>query len=110
MSKRSTDKAKGKKNRPKTKLGIPDLEHSRAAVLRSHRTRVSCSVANWTHGRLCGPVVSFTTVGECIGDLASTEITRHTSGLPTTRSVHTASRLRRTAPGRRTLSVVFLMP
>jgi site-specific recombinase XerD len=35
MSQRSTDKAKGKKNRPKTKLGIPDLEHSKAAVLRS---------------------------------------------------------------------------
>jgi hypothetical protein len=35
MSKRSTDKAKGKKNRPKTKLGIPDLEHSKAAVLKS---------------------------------------------------------------------------
>src|ERR1035438_1505413 len=26
---------KGKKNRPKTKLEIPDLEHSKAAVLRS---------------------------------------------------------------------------
>jgi hypothetical protein len=26
---------KGRKNRPKTKLGIPDLEHSKAAVLRS---------------------------------------------------------------------------
>ena len=35
MSKTSTNKAKGKKNRPKTKLGIPDLEHSKAAVLRS---------------------------------------------------------------------------
>lgn len=31
----STTKAKGKKSRPKTKLGIPDLEHSKAAVLRS---------------------------------------------------------------------------
>ena len=29
------NKAKGKKSRPKTKLGIPDLEHSKAAVLRS---------------------------------------------------------------------------
>jgi hypothetical protein len=46
---------------------------------------------------------------------------RSRSGLPrspsgplyewaTIRSVHTASRLRRTAPGRRTLSVVFSMP
>jgi hypothetical protein len=31
----STSTTKGKKNRPKTKLGIPDLEHSKAAVLRS---------------------------------------------------------------------------
>ena len=29
------NKAKGKKSRPKTKLGIPDLEYSKAAVLRS---------------------------------------------------------------------------
>ena len=35
MRKTSSNKAKGKKNRPKTKLGIPDLEHSKAAVLRS---------------------------------------------------------------------------
>src|SRR5260370_34102471 len=35
MRKTSTNRAKGKKNRPKTKLGIPDLEHSKAAVLRS---------------------------------------------------------------------------
>jgi hypothetical protein len=35
MGKTSTNKAKGKKNRPKNKLGIPDLEHSKAAVLRS---------------------------------------------------------------------------
>ena len=35
MRKTSTNKAKGKKSRPKTKLGIPDLEHSKAAVLRS---------------------------------------------------------------------------
>ena len=35
MRKTSTNKAKGKKNRAKTKLGIPDLEHSKAAVLRS---------------------------------------------------------------------------
>jgi hypothetical protein len=35
MRKTSTDKAKGKESRPKTKLGIPDLEHSKAAVLRS---------------------------------------------------------------------------
>ena len=35
MRKTSTNKAKGKKNRPKTKLGIPDLEHSKAAALRS---------------------------------------------------------------------------
>ena len=35
MRKTSTNKAKGKKNRPKIKLGIPDLEHSKAAVLRS---------------------------------------------------------------------------
>ena len=31
----STNKGKGKKSRPKTKLGIPDLEHSKTAVLRS---------------------------------------------------------------------------
>src|SRR5260370_23014126 len=35
MRKTSTRKAKGKKNRPKIKLGIPDLEHSKATVLRS---------------------------------------------------------------------------
>src|SRR5258707_14664186 len=35
MRKTSTHKAKGKKSRPKNKLGIPDLEHSKAAVLRS---------------------------------------------------------------------------
>src|SRR5579862_4446422 len=35
MRKTSTNKAKGNKGRPKTKLGIPDLEHSKAAVLRS---------------------------------------------------------------------------
>ena len=31
----STSGGRRKKNRPKTKLGIPDLEHSKAAVLRS---------------------------------------------------------------------------
>jgi integrase len=35
MTKTSTNRAKRTKNRPKTKLGIPDLEHSKAAVLRS---------------------------------------------------------------------------
>src|ERR1019366_849491 len=35
MRKTSMNKIKGKKSRPKTKLGIPDLEHSKAAVLRS---------------------------------------------------------------------------
>jgi len=35
MRKTSTNNVKGKKSRPKTKLGIPDLEHSKAAVLRS---------------------------------------------------------------------------
>jgi hypothetical protein len=35
MRKTSTSGSKRKKNRPKTKLGIPDLEHSKAAVLRS---------------------------------------------------------------------------
>jgi hypothetical protein len=35
MRKTTTGKANGKKSRPKTKLGIPDLEHSKAAVLRS---------------------------------------------------------------------------
>jgi site-specific recombinase XerD len=35
MRKTSTSRAKGKKSRPKSKLGIPDLEHSKAAVLRS---------------------------------------------------------------------------
>src|SRR6266478_1034225 len=34
-SRTSTSRAKGKKSRPKFKLGIPDLEHSKAAVLRS---------------------------------------------------------------------------
>lgn len=33
MRKTPTSRAKGKKNRPKIKLGIPDLEHSKAAVL-----------------------------------------------------------------------------
>jgi hypothetical protein len=35
MRKKSTNRAKCKKSRPKIKLGIPDLEHSKAAVLRS---------------------------------------------------------------------------
>ena len=35
MRKMTATKAKGKKSRPKTKLGIPDLEHSKTAVLRS---------------------------------------------------------------------------
>jgi hypothetical protein len=35
MRKTSMNKAKGKKSRPKIKFGIPDLEHSKAAVLRS---------------------------------------------------------------------------
>jgi site-specific recombinase XerD len=35
MKKMPTDNSKGKKSRPKSKLGIPDLEHSKAAVLRS---------------------------------------------------------------------------
>ena len=35
MRKTSISGTKRKKNRPKTKLGIPDLEHSKAAVLRS---------------------------------------------------------------------------
>lgn len=35
MRKTSTNKAKGRKNRPSTRLGIPDLEYSKAAVLRS---------------------------------------------------------------------------
>src|SRR3984957_17810772 len=35
MRKTCTNKANAKKNRPKTKLGIPDLEHSKASVLRS---------------------------------------------------------------------------
>jgi hypothetical protein len=35
MRRTPTNKANGKKSRPKTKLGIPDLEHSKAAVLRS---------------------------------------------------------------------------
>ena len=35
MRKTSTSRANGKKSRPKLKLGIPDLEHSKAAVLRS---------------------------------------------------------------------------
>jgi hypothetical protein len=37
MKKTTTAKPKGKKNQPKTKLGIPDLEMSKAAVLRSPR-------------------------------------------------------------------------
>jgi hypothetical protein len=41
MRKTSTSRSKRKENRPKTKLGIPDLEHSKAAVLRVslHRIR-----------------------------------------------------------------------
>src|SRR6201996_6409063 len=35
MKRMTTTKPQGKKNRPKTKLGIPDLEMSKAAVLRS---------------------------------------------------------------------------
>jgi hypothetical protein len=35
MRKTSTNRVKGEKNRPKTKLGIPDFEQSKAAVLRS---------------------------------------------------------------------------
>jgi hypothetical protein len=35
MRKTSTGKARGKKNPPKIKIGIPELEHSKAAVLRS---------------------------------------------------------------------------
>jgi len=35
MRKTTTTKAKGKRIQPKTKLGIPDLEHSKAEVLRS---------------------------------------------------------------------------
>jgi len=35
MRKTTTNRTKGKKSRPKTKLGIPDLDHSKAAVLRS---------------------------------------------------------------------------
>lgn len=35
MRKTSTNRTSGKKNRPKIKLGIPDLEHSKTAVLRS---------------------------------------------------------------------------
>jgi len=35
MRKTPTTRSKVKKNRPKTQLGIPDLEHSKAAVLRS---------------------------------------------------------------------------
>ena len=35
MKKASAKSANGKKSRPKIKLGIPDLEHSKNAVLRS---------------------------------------------------------------------------
>jgi hypothetical protein len=35
MKKTLPNNSKSKKTRPKTKLGIPDLEHSKAAVLRS---------------------------------------------------------------------------
>src|SRR5260370_19876138 len=35
MRKKSTNRAKCKTSRPKIKLGIPDLEHAKAAVLRS---------------------------------------------------------------------------
>ena len=35
MRKPTTNRTKGQKNRPKTKLAIPDLEHSKLAVLRS---------------------------------------------------------------------------
>jgi hypothetical protein len=40
MRKMSTNRATGKKNRPKTKLGIPDLEHSKAAVLGASVLRI----------------------------------------------------------------------
>ena len=46
MRKTSTSKTKGRKNRPKIKLGIPDLEHSKAAVLRarfSDKARIPAS-------------------------------------------------------------------
>jgi hypothetical protein len=35
MRKTSLNKANGKKSRTRTKLGIPDLEHLKTAVLRS---------------------------------------------------------------------------
>jgi hypothetical protein len=35
MRRTSTKNSKDKKSRPKIKLGIPDLEHSKAAVLQS---------------------------------------------------------------------------
>jgi len=35
MRRTSKDRTRDKKNRPKVKLGIPDLEHSKLAVLRS---------------------------------------------------------------------------
>jgi hypothetical protein len=41
MRKTTTTKGKSKRSRPKTKLGIPDLEHSKAAVLRSLDSPVS---------------------------------------------------------------------
>jgi len=39
MRKTPTSRATGKKRRPKNKLGIPDLEHSKAAVLLVLRIR-----------------------------------------------------------------------
>ena len=41
MRETTSNKTKGMKCRPKTKLGIPDLEHSKAAVLRSLGSRDS---------------------------------------------------------------------
>ena len=40
MRETSKSGSKRKKNRPKTKLGIPDLEHSKAAVLAVSRHRI----------------------------------------------------------------------
>jgi hypothetical protein len=44
MKKTPTGNSKGKKSRPKAKLGIPDLEHSKAAVLRSLGSGCSTSI------------------------------------------------------------------
>jgi hypothetical protein len=54
MKKVSTKSANGKRSRPKIKLGIPDLEHSKNAVLRSLGS--PDSRRGYQHACSCAPV------------------------------------------------------